>query len=106
LASEKPVQGRPSNPSDRAIDQDTTAPQQCVLVLGMHRSGTRALTRVLRSAGVMRGVIATGRISGDELVDKARAIPQMEGADLVRGVTCLEPFDWTEPAQAEYTRPG
>ena len=63
---------------------------------------TRALTRVLRSAGVMRGVIATGRVSSDDLVDKARAIPKMEGADLVRGVTCAEPFEWTEPAQAEF----
>ncbi len=45
---------------------------------------TRALTRVLRSAGVMRGVIATGQVDPDELVEKARAIPQMEGADLVR----------------------
>jgi carbamoyl-phosphate synthase small subunit len=56
---------------------------------------TRALTRLLRSAGVMRGVIATGRPDPDELVDKARAIPQMEGADLVQGVTCAAPFDWT-----------
>ena len=46
---------------------------------------TRALTRVLRSAGVMRGVIATGRVDPDELVDRARAIPQMEGTDLVQG---------------------
>jgi carbamoyl-phosphate synthase small subunit len=46
---------------------------------------TRALTRVLRSAGVMRGVIATGQVDRDELVEKARAIPRMEGADLVNG---------------------
>ena len=49
---------------------------------------TRALTRVLRSAGVMRGVIATGQVDPDDLVEKARAIPQMEGADLVKDVTC------------------
>ena len=55
---------------------------------------TRALTRVLRSAGVMRGVIATGPVDPDALVEKARAIPKMEGSDLVRGVTCDAPFDW------------
>ena len=49
---------------------------------------TRALTRVLRSAGVMRGVIATGQVDPAELVEKARAIPRMEGADLVQDVTC------------------
>src|ERR1700752_2408449 len=34
---------------------------------------TRALTRVLRSAGVMRGVIATGHDDPDELGAKARS---------------------------------
>jgi carbamoyl-phosphate synthase small subunit len=55
---------------------------------------TRALTRILRSAGVMRGVIATGQVDPAELVEKARAIPRMEGADLVQGVTCSRPFEW------------
>jgi len=55
---------------------------------------TRALTRLLRSAGVMRGVIATGRQDVDVLIDKARALPKMEGADLVRHVTCPEAFDF------------
>jgi len=59
---------------------------------------TRALTRVLRSAGVMRGVIGTGQVDPDELVEKARAIPQMEGADLVKDVTCDRPFEWREIA--------
>jgi carbamoyl-phosphate synthase small subunit len=56
---------------------------------------TRALTRVLRSVGAMRGVIATGTgIKPEDLVERAKSIPQMEGADLVRGVTCTEAFDW------------
>ena len=59
---------------------------------------TRALTRVLRSAGVMRGVIATGQADPDELVETARSIPQMEGSDLVRGVTCDRPFEWNDRA--------
>src|SRR5918999_4125224 len=54
---------------------------------------TRALTRVLRSAGVMRGIIATGQVDPKELVEKERAIPKMEGADLVLGVTCDSPFE-------------
>src|SRR5688572_15326146 len=59
---------------------------------------TRALTRVLRSAGVMRGVIATGQVDPAELVEKARAIPRMEGADLVKDVTCEAPFWWRDHA--------
>ena len=60
---------------------------------------TRALTRVLRSAGVMRGVIATGQVDPMALVEKARAIPKMEGADLVKGVTCDRQFEWREKAR-------
>jgi carbamoyl-phosphate synthase small subunit len=56
---------------------------------------TRALTRVLRSAGVMRGVIATGDVSAKALVERARAAAKMEGADWVKAVTCEAPFDWT-----------
>jgi carbamoyl-phosphate synthase small subunit len=55
---------------------------------------TRALTRVLRSAGVMRGVIATGDVDPHALVERARAVAPMEGSDLVLGVTCEAPFEW------------
>ncbi len=57
---------------------------------------TRALTRRLRSAGVMRGVIATGAaLEPEALVARARAIPLMEGSDLVRQVTCAEAYDFS-----------
>jgi carbamoyl-phosphate synthase small subunit len=55
---------------------------------------TRALTRLLRSSGVMRGIIATGDEDPRALVQAARALPEMEGSDLVRGVTCESAFDW------------
>ncbi len=55
---------------------------------------TRALTRRLRSAGVMRGVLATGEPDAVSLAERARRVPPMEGADLVRRVTCAAPFDW------------
>jgi carbamoyl-phosphate synthase small subunit len=61
---------------------------------------TRALTRKLRSGGVMRGVIATGEVREDEVVERARAVPPMEGSDLVRGVTCAAPFEWSAESGA------
>src|SRR5439155_20095302 len=55
---------------------------------------TRALTRLLRYSGVMRGVIATGdELDVGELIAHARATPKMEGSDLVRVVTSKEIFD-------------
>jgi carbamoyl-phosphate synthase small subunit len=73
---------------------------------------TRALTRVLRSAGVMRGVIASGEADPRVLVERAQALPSMEGSDLVLGVTCERAFDWVPspdngsgPADAEFAPP-
>jgi carbamoyl-phosphate synthase small subunit len=67
---------------------------------------TRALTRHLRSGGVLRGVIGTGEgIDPDTLVDRARSIPQMEGSDLVRDVTTPTPFDWPQEDPDEFGVP-
>jgi carbamoyl-phosphate synthase small subunit len=57
---------------------------------------TRALTRRLRSAGVMRGMIATGTVDPAELVEKTRKIAHMEGSDLVKDVTCKEAYDFEQ----------
>src|SRR5581483_3792816 len=67
---------------------------------------TRALTRVLRSTGVMRGVIGTGSaLDPKALVERANAIPKMEGSDLVRGVTSEKAFDWPEEDPGEFGIP-
>ncbi|MGE5244516.1 MAG: glutamine-hydrolyzing carbamoyl-phosphate synthase small subunit [Betaproteobacteria bacterium] len=66
---------------------------------------TRALTRRLRSAGVMRGVIGTGDVDPEDLVARARSIPTMEGSDLVRGVTSEKAFDWPAEDQGEFAVP-
>jgi len=64
---------------------------------------TRALTRILRSSGVMRGVIATGDdLDERALVEKANALPKMEGSDLVRVVTSDKAFDWPEEDPGEF----
>jgi carbamoyl-phosphate synthase small subunit len=67
---------------------------------------TRALTRQLRSGGVMRGVIATGSaLDIAQLVERANAVPPMEGSDLVRGVTAKEAFDWPREDPDEFGVP-
>jgi carbamoyl-phosphate synthase small subunit len=64
---------------------------------------TRALTRLLRSAGVMRGVIATGSgLDVQALVARAQASPRMEGSDLVKAVTSGAAFDWPEEDPGEF----
>ncbi len=64
---------------------------------------TRALTRRLRSGGVMRGVIATGSgLDPQALVARANAIPKMEGSDLVKDVTPTAAFDWPQEDPGEF----
>ena len=67
---------------------------------------TRALTRRLRSAGVMRGVLATGsEESAQALVERANAIPRIEGSDLVLRVTSEKVFDWPAEDPGEFGIP-
>jgi carbamoyl-phosphate synthase small subunit len=64
---------------------------------------TRALTRRLRSAGVMRGVIVAGQaLDPHALVARANAVPRMEGSDLVRAVTSETVFDWPREDPGEF----
>ena len=57
---------------------------------------TRALTRRLRIAGAMNGVLSTVDLDDASLVAKAKGAPSMAGLDLVKEVTCAEPMPWRE----------
>ncbi|GAB4439134.1 MAG: glutamine-hydrolyzing carbamoyl-phosphate synthase small subunit [Chloroflexi bacterium OHK40] len=57
---------------------------------------TRALTRHIRTAGAMRGIIATTGEPIERLLARARQAPPMEGLDLTREVSCEEPYRWAE----------
>ncbi len=65
-------------------------------IVGIQGVDTRALTRRLRDHGSMMGAISTEIPDPDELVDRARAAPPIEGRDLVKEVTCSEPFRWEQ----------
>ena len=64
-------------------------------VIGLQGVDTRALTRVLRIKGALRGVISTTDLDPGRLVEKAKASPGLVGRDLVKEVTCKQPFTWT-----------
>jgi carbamoyl-phosphate synthase small subunit len=65
-------------------------------VAGITGIDTRAVTRRIRISGAQRAVIT--RAVGDPAaaVAKARSHPSLEGRDLVREVTCTEPYPWSE----------
>ena len=64
-------------------------------VPGLSEVDTRAITRHLRSGGVLSGVLATGVRDVDALAKKARETPGLEAQDLVRQVTCASPYEWS-----------
>jgi carbamoyl-phosphate synthase small subunit len=93
IREESPID---SNWRSRGTLRDYLTRNNIVAISGID---TRALVRLLRSAGVMRGIIATGDVDPKTLVDRAQGLPSMEGSDLVLGVTCAAAFDW-KPATA------
>jgi carbamoyl-phosphate synthase small subunit len=68
--------------------------------LGIEGIDTRALTRHIRQAGAMRGVIATDTDNVPELLEQVRAFPGLTGVDLVRHVTCKQPYRWRQGPQS------
>lgn len=67
---------------------------------GIFGIDTRALTRKLRSAGVMNGAISTEVLDPEELLRQLQSAPSMAGLDLVSAVTTPEPYEWEEPTEA------
>jgi carbamoyl-phosphate synthase small subunit len=64
-------------------------------IVGIAGIDTRRLTRHIRSAGAQMGVIATDG-SAKALVERARALPGMEGQDLATRISTAKPYTWTE----------
>ena len=63
--------------------------------MGVEGMDTRALTRHIRSIGAMKAILSTEDLNGNRLVEKAKASPGLIGRDLVKEVSCSEPFEWT-----------
>ncbi len=63
---------------------------------------TRRLTRHLRSAGVMRGVMASGTDPDDAVRAALDACPSMEGLDLATLVSTPEPYTWGSSAASHH----
>jgi carbamoyl-phosphate synthase small subunit len=60
---------------------------------------TRALVRHLRTRGVMRGILATGKADPKELVERARKAPSMAGLDLATRVSTPTSYGWDKTVE-------
>ena len=65
-------------------------------IVGIQGIDTRALVRRIRDRGAQQGVISTHDCAPKQLVEKAQAAPGLVGRDLVKEVSCREPYDWSQ----------
>ncbi len=71
-------------------------------VVGICEIDTRALVRKLRDGGAQNAAIGTG--TATQLLDIAKAAPDMSGLDLVERVTPKTRYEWTEGRGVWQTR--
>lgn len=71
-------------------------------VMALEGIDTRALTRHIRLAGAMKGVISTSDLDPVSLVKKAKASQGLVGRDIVKEVTCHKPYQWAQEQEARF----
>lgn len=67
-------------------------------VPGIAGIDTRAVTRKLRDGGTMKAALSTHGTDADSLLKLAREWPGLDGRDMVKEVTCAEPYHWAGDA--------
>jgi carbamoyl-phosphate synthase small subunit len=65
-------------------------------IVGIAGLDTRALTRHIREEGAQTGIISTLDPDPKSLARRAAEYPTLDGRDLVKEVTCSEPYSWKE----------
>jgi len=70
-------------------------------IIGIEGIDTRMLTRRLRVKGSLKGVISTADFDEANLIRKAKESAGVEGVDLVKVVTCREPYVWNSSPWAD-----
>jgi carbamoyl-phosphate synthase small subunit len=67
-------------------------------IVGVSGVDTRKITRHLRIAGALKGIISAQEkaVSIDSLVEKARSWKGLNGLDLAKNVTCKKAYIWDE----------
>ncbi len=70
-------------------------------VVALDSIDTRALTLTLRQQGSMKCGISTTEQDPERLLTRVRASPEIVGVDLVKEVTCEQPYEWPSVGSAE-----
>lgn len=90
------VKELPRRPSNYRSVMPLAAFLQKLGIVGLCDVDTRALTRRIRTAGALRGVLSTEIADEIELVRLAQSSPMMSGANLIGQVAAPETRVWSE----------
>ena len=71
-------------------------------IVGIQNIDTRALTRHIRDCGAMNGIISSTEKDINILKRKLDLVPSMNGQDLVKEVTCKEPYTWANKTEGSF----
>src|SRR5512138_694653 len=71
-------------------------------VPGISGVDTRWLTRKLRDGGTQKAALSTKGTSAEKLLVMAREWHGLDGRDMVKEVTCEEPYHWVEDAGSKW----
>jgi carbamoyl-phosphate synthase small subunit len=65
-------------------------------VLGVEGFDTRALVKHIRTVGALKGIVSTEDLDPSSLVKRAKEWSGLVGQDMVKIVTCNEPYGWAD----------
>ncbi len=89
----KEYQDQPSNWRSRRTVKDFLKAHG---KLGVDGIDTRSLTKKIRTAGAMRGILSTRVDDRAGLLERVRAYPGLVGQDMVAHVGCTSPYLWKD----------
>ncbi len=67
-------------------------------ILGVEGFDTRSLVRHIRTAGAMKGIVSTEDLDPQSLIQRAKEWSGLIGQDMVKRVSCPEPYGWNDNA--------
>ena len=74
-------------------------------IVALEGLDTRALTKKVRERGAMRIFMSTEALSDDELRKRLAEVPELEGKDYAKAVTCEKPYEFSSGRERSASRP-
>src|SRR4030043_1726669 len=72
-------------------------------IMGVEGMDTRAITKHIRLAGAMKAVLSPEDLNRARLIEKTNASPGLIGRDLVKEVTCVNPYPWISGNDSQFS---